>query len=103
MTTEGFYPMLFEFEKNFDQGSARHWVQANWVPLCSSAGFEIILPNLSSFDLTLTGLISPYSGLSTFSSSTLVEGGWPPGLLLTYEAASLPGALLSRSSASLAS
>jgi len=43
MTTEGFYPMLFEFEKNFDQGSARHWVQANWVPLCSSAGFVYLL------------------------------------------------------------
>ena len=60
MTTEGFYPMLFEFEKNFDQGSARHWVQANWVPLCSSAGFDLILTNLSRFDLILIGLISPY-------------------------------------------
>jgi len=43
MATEGFYPMLFEFEKNFDQGSARQWVQANWVPLCSSAGFVYLL------------------------------------------------------------
>ena len=43
MATDGFYPMVFEIEKNFDQGWARHWVQANWVPLCSSAGFDLIL------------------------------------------------------------
>ena len=61
MATEGFYPMLFEFEKNFDQGSARHWVQANWVSLCSSAGFDLILPNLSRFDLIFIGLIKPIS------------------------------------------
>ena len=43
MATEGFYPMVFEIEKNFDQGWARNWVQANWVSLCSSAGFDLIL------------------------------------------------------------
>jgi len=42
-TTEGFYPMVFEFEKNFDQDSAREWVQAYWVPLCSVAGFLYLL------------------------------------------------------------
>jgi len=43
MATEGFYPMVFEFEKNFDQDWARLWVQANWVPLCSLAGFVYLL------------------------------------------------------------
>ena len=43
MASEGFYPMVFEFEKNFDQDWARQWVQANWVPLCSSAGFDLTL------------------------------------------------------------
>jgi len=43
MASEGFYPMVFEFEKNFDQDWARQWVQANWVPLCSSAGLVYLL------------------------------------------------------------
>merc|ERR1711971_840148 len=36
-------PDGFEFEKNFDQDWARQWVQAYWVPLCSSAGFVYLL------------------------------------------------------------
>ena len=54
MATQGFYPMVFELEKNFDQGWARQWVQANWVPLCSSAGFDLIL----ILPTPLLGLIS---------------------------------------------
>merc|ERR1719234_2565615 len=62
--------------------------------------------------LTKTGLDSgckhigfpsaPRPGLYTFSSSTLVEGGWPQGQPSTFELALLPGAALLLSSASLA-
>jgi len=62
--------------------------------------------------LTKTGLDSgckqigfpsaPQPGFYTFSSSTLVEGGWPHGRPSTFEAALLSGASPLLSSASLA-
>merc|ERR1712130_462246 len=48
-------------------------------------------------------LSAPPLGLFIFSSSTLVERGWPRGLPLTFGPASLPGVLPLPSSASLAS